>query len=86
MSKADKLLDRMRHNPAGDWTISDVQTVCKGLGWTCLPPTGGGSHWKVAAPGQEAILTVPAKRPIKPIYIRKLLEMVKAADHGQGDD
>lgn len=78
MSKADKLLDRMRRNPAGDWTIADVQLVCNGLGWTCLPPSGGGSHWKVAAPGQDMILTIPAKRPIKPVYIRKLLAMVKA--------
>jgi hypothetical protein len=33
------------------------------------------SHWKVTAPDVEAILTIPAKRPIKPVYIRKLLAM-----------
>ena len=85
MSKADKLLARMRHNPAGDWTIQDVERICKAMGWDCLPPTGGGSHWKVAVPGSEAVLTVPAKRPIKPIYIRKLLEMAREARHGQGE-
>ena len=85
MTKADKLFDRMRRNPAGDWSIEDVERVCRAMGWTCLPPTGGGSHWKVAVPGSGAILTVPAKRPIKPIYIRKLLEMAKGADHGQDE-
>lgn len=75
----------MRRNPAGDWTIQDIQKLCSGLGWDCLPPTGGGSHWKVAAPGKEMILTIPAKRPIKPIYIRKLLGMLKDnADDPQG--
>ena len=85
MSKADKLLDRMRRNPAGDWMIQDIQKLCDGLGWQCLPPTGGGSHWKVAVPGNEAILTIPAKRPIKPVYIRKLMDYVKGSDDGPQD-
>ncbi len=77
MSKADKLLDQMRQNPSGDWTIQDVERLCNALDWKCLPPTGGGSHWKVAVPGSDTILTIPAKRPIKPIYIRKLMEFMK---------
>lgn len=83
VTKADKLLARMRRNPAGDWTISDVQVVCGQLGWACLPPTGGGSHWKIAIRGIEAILTIPAKRPIKPVYIRKLMEFAKGNDNGK---
>lgn len=75
----------MRQNPAGDWTIQDIQRLCKGLGWECLPPTGGGSHWKVSASNVEAILIIPAKRPIKPIYIRKLMELLKGHEHGQDD-
>ncbi|KMS55565.1 hypothetical protein [Sphingobium cupriresistens] len=82
MTKADKLLDRVARNPAGDWTISDIQTLCDHLGWACLPPTGGGSHWKVAVPGSDTILTIPAKRPIKPVYIRKLMAFVKDGKHG----
>lgn len=34
-------------------------------------------RWTVMAPGEEAILTIPAKRPIKPVYIRKLLAMLE---------
>lgn len=82
MAKADKLLEQMRHNPAGDWTIKDIQRLCERLGWACLPPSGGGSHWKVAVPGSDTILTIPAKRPIKPVYIRKLMECVKGAQNG----
>jgi hypothetical protein len=77
MSKADKLLVNMRRNPAADWTIQDVQRVCAALGWACLPPMGGGSHWKIVVPGDEMILTIPAHRPIRPIYIRKLMDAVK---------
>jgi hypothetical protein len=82
MSTTDKLIEQMSRNPAADWTINDVQKLCTALDWQCLPPTGGGSHWKVAVPGSEAILTIPAKRPIKPIYIRKLMEFAK----GYGDE
>lgn len=81
MSKTDKLIARMTRNPAGDWTIEDIKRVCATLDWTFLPPAGG-SHWKVEIPGCEAILTIPARRPIKAIYVRKLMELVK--EHGNG--
>jgi len=75
VSKARKLLQSMRNNPAADWSIDDVRRICDGLGWPCLPPSGG-SHWKVVATGSETILTIPARRPIKAIYIRKLIALV----------
>ena len=84
MAKLDKLIDAMRGNPAGDWSIDDIRRLCDGLGWRCLPPSGG-SHWKVVAPRSEAILTVPARRPIKPIYIRKLIALMdEVGDDGTG--
>jgi hypothetical protein len=70
------LLDDMRRNPAGDWTIRDVETMCRQHGLRCSPPSGGGSHWKVSHPSQPDILTVPAHRPIKPVYVRKLVRLV----------
>ena len=36
------LLDRMRRNPAADWTISDVEALCREPGLRCAPPSGGG--------------------------------------------
>jgi hypothetical protein len=72
VSKVIKLIEAMRNNPAADWSISDVRRLCDGLGWQCLTPSSG-SHWKVVVPGSEAILTIPARRPIKPVYIRKLI-------------
>ena len=80
MTSAEKLLAAMRRNPAGDWSMADVQQVCRRLGWQCLPPRGGGSHWKIVVPDDERILTIPAHRPIKPVYIRKLLEAIEGHD------
>ncbi len=75
MSKAD-LLDRMRANPRGDWRISDVMTVCRRHGVECDPPRGGGSHYGVAHPRIARKLAVPARRPIKAVYIHDLVEFI----------
>ena len=72
------LLARMRRNPAGDWTIKDVETLCREHGLSLLPPSRG-SHYKVGHPSMSEILTIPFARPIKPVYIRHLVKFALAA-------
>ena len=75
------LLDRMRQNPAGDWTIRDVERLCREHG--LLFRIGQGtSHCHAKHPAASEILTIPARRPIKPVYIRKLVRYIEA--HGGG--
>ncbi len=74
----DKRLEKMRSNPQNDWTISDVEAVCAAHGLTCRPPRGGGSHFSISHPKIPDILTVPSRRPIKAVYIRKLAKMIDA--------
>ena len=76
--RSPDLLDRMRRNPVGDWTIRDVETICRQHGILCEPARGGGSHYKVGHNMMTEKLTIPYKRPIKPIYIRKLIAFVEA--------
>jgi hypothetical protein len=76
VSRAEKLLDRMRANPR-DWRIEDVVALCDAHGIACSAP-GKGSHYKVKHAGQVDILTIPAPRPIKPVYIRALVAFVDA--------
>ena len=71
-------LDRMRRNPAGDWTIRDVEAVCREYGLLCQPARGGGSHYKVAHERMAEKITIPYKRPIKPVYIRRLVALIDA--------
>ena len=73
------LLERMGRNPAGDWTIADVVTVCRQHDMYCEAPRGGGSHYKVGHPRLAEKLTIPYKRPIKPVYVRKLVALITAA-------
>ncbi|HEY8873770.1 MAG TPA: type II toxin-antitoxin system HicA family toxin, partial [Stellaceae bacterium] len=71
---ASRLLDRMRASPQSDWTIADVERMCRELGLTVTPPRRG-SHYKVRDPGSGTTLTIPARRPIKAVYIRALVAL-----------
>jgi hypothetical protein len=73
-----KRLADMSANSRGNWTIAEVEAVCREFGISCAPPTGGGSHYKIAHPRLGEKLTIPFKRPIKPVYIRKLVAFIKA--------
>jgi hypothetical protein len=66
-----RVLEKMRANQKGDWTVSDIETVCKQLGMTLTPAKG--SHCKVSSPHIDGIFIFPAKRPIKRWYIKNLL-------------
>lgn len=74
MARAGKLLEAMRANPR-DWRIEDVMTVCDGFDIACMAPRKG-SHYKVAHEGMTMILTIPAHRPIKSVYIRELVRFI----------
>jgi hypothetical protein len=75
MAKYDKRLEGMRNNPRNDWKIEDVEALCNSYGIGYNRPNKG-SHAKVSDPLITEILTVPYARPIKPIYIKKLVTLV----------
>ena len=70
--------EAMRANPKADWRLEDIKGLCEEFGISCEPPRGGSSHYKISHPQMREILTVPFKRPIKPIYFRKLVQFVDA--------
>ena len=74
MSKADKKLQAMKTNPKGDWKMSDLQSVANRHGIDYRQP--GTSHVTFSCPN-GMILTVPAHKPIKPVYINKFIEMIE---------
>jgi hypothetical protein len=75
-----KRLAAMRQNPRADWTMADVEAVCREHGVRCEPSRGGSSHFKVFHPALAAKLTIPFRRPVKPVYIRKLVELIDALE------
>lgn len=81
MAMAEKLLEQMRGNPR-DWRIADIVAVCEGFGIACTAPRKG-SHFKVKHPKVAEILTIPAHRPIKPVYVRDLIKFIDAVQGAQ---
>ena len=70
-----KTLERMRANPRGDWQIGDVEKACREAGALISKPASG-SHFKVRSDKRDDHLTIPARRPIKVVYIRKLVDFL----------
>ena len=75
MNTAAKLLQSMRSNPL-DWQLAQLQSVArqKGIDWRHQ----GTSHCVFVRDAGKT-LSVPARRPIKPIYVKKFLELVEGA-------
>lgn len=72
MTVAAKILGRMRNNPTG-WRIEDLKTVAARFKIEYRQP--GTRHLTFRHPS-GAKLTVPARKPIKPIYVKKFLELI----------
>jgi hypothetical protein len=68
----------MRQNPKSDWRMSHIETICDAFaetGITLRKPKRGG-YFMVSHPVMEEILTIPANKPIKPVYIKKFVVFV----------
>jgi len=85
MARRDKRLEKMRSNPNG-WRIKHVEALCRSFDIECDPPPGGGSHYTVAHRSQVEQPTVVAAKPIKPIYIRRLVSFVDKVQIWQANE
>ncbi len=72
MSKFEKLIEKMRSNPR-DWDIEELKTVAKRYGIEYRQP--GTSHVTFRSLGGLKV-TVPAHKPVKPIYIKQFIELI----------
>ncbi len=84
MSRAEKTIEAMRANPR-DWRIADLETVARAVGLNVRK--SGGSHVVFEHAGVTDAVSVPAHRPIKPVYVKAFLRLVEAVDETRrGDD
>lgn len=73
MTRSTKILEQMKANPR-DWRIENLKSVAEAHGLVHREP--GGSHVIFRHPN-GAMLSVPARRPIKPIYVKKFVRLVE---------
>jgi hypothetical protein len=74
VTQADKLLIAMRANRRG-WTMADIERLCRAHGLEVLAPTRG-SHFKIGHRSVARVLVVPYNRPIKPVYVTAVIELI----------
>lgn len=69
MNRITKIITKMRTNPR-DWRIEDLTIIADRYGIAYRPP--GTSHVTFRFPSGNK-LTVPAHKPIKPVYIKQFI-------------
>lgn len=79
MSKARKLLEKLRANPR-DWRMDSLETVARH--YDIQVRKTGGSHFVFLHPASAIAVTIPFKRPIKPIYISQFLALIDDISEG----
>lgn len=65
----------MRVNPR-DWKIEDLERIAKHFGIMIRKPVSGSSHVTFSHPRWFRILTVPAHRPVKPVYVKEFVSLI----------
>jgi hypothetical protein len=73
MGSGRKIVDAMRHNSL-DWAMAKLLTVAGEYGLEVR--TTGGSHHVFSHPSVKHSLSVPARRPIKAIYIKRFVALI----------
>lgn len=73
MVRAAKTLAQMKANPL-DWRIESLRSVAEAYGLVYRQP--GGSH-VIFRHLNGAMLSVPSRRPIKPIYVKKFVRLIE---------
>jgi hypothetical protein len=76
--KARQAARRHARNPRADWRIEQLKAIADRYDISYRQP--GTSH---VARGDK--LTVPARRPIKPVYIHQFLALLEALGAANGD-
>ena len=85
MMRADEIVSRIRHNirhNPRDWRIDDLKMLARRNGIDWRQP--GTSHVTFSYPGLLPV-TVPAHKPIKPIYIKLFLESIHSMEEHDGE-
>lgn len=77
MTNAAKILQKMRENPL-NWKIEQLETMVKS--YNVNVRKSGGSHVIFEHSNWVKLLSIPAHRPIKPIYVKKLIALIDSLE------
>jgi hypothetical protein len=81
MGKTEKILRRMKLNPKNDWQIGSLESIAIYYGINIRKSRG--SHVVFGHNKSDIVVTVPAHKPIKPVYIKQFIILVESV---RGDE
>lgn len=61
--------------------FKDLDKVLKDFGYVCRQPKGGSSHYVYTKSGKAEIITVPKKKPVKEVYVRKIISILNLEEY-----
>ena len=75
MSRIMKLLEKTRNNPK-NVSFEDLDKLLIRAGFECITPNGG-SHYEYVIEGCPYDITVPRRRRIKEVYVKKAIAAIE---------
>lgn len=82
MSRREKMIRRMRENPADDWRADQLASILQYYGFELLNQRGSHQTW--AAPsGRRVHIVDPGSSGVLPVYVKNVLE---AIDEMKGEE
>lgn len=85
MSKRKKRLERIRQNP-NNVSLEDLRKVLDDYGFEYRQTVGSHYTFTVKINGEDKLLVVPYRRPVKLIYVKKALKLIDQIIEEQEDD
>jgi len=76
MTKREKRLERIRQNPSG-WTIDELEQIMLDYDIKYLRSKGSHRRYFYVLGGRKKQITVPVDKPIKPIYVKLVREVIE---------
>lgn len=75
MSKREKRLQKLRNNPK-DVSFDDLRLVLEDYGFELQNIVGSHHTFRIMINENPHLLVIPFRRPIKPIYVKKALQLI----------
>jgi predicted RNA binding protein YcfA (HicA-like mRNA interferase family) len=85
VTKRRKRLERLREHPK-NVSLDELRQVLEDYGFEYRQTVGSHFTFSVEIGGVMKLLVVPFRRPLKPIYVKKALELIDQVMAGQEEE
>lgn len=75
MSKREKRLQRIRQNP-NEVSFEELSLILEDFGFTYRKNSGSHRTFSCKIGDRTEAITIPYRRPIKPVYVKQALELI----------